>query len=43
MHSAKVLRLRLAPTMWMVLVLLLSAASWTGIALLAEYLIDRAS
>ena len=42
MHAPKVFRPWLAPTMWFVLVLLLIAASWTGVVMLVEYLLDRA-
>lgn len=42
MHAANPRRPRLVPTMWFLLVLLLIAASWMGVAALVEYLLDRA-
>ncbi|HST13265.1 MAG TPA: hypothetical protein VLJ44_00265 [Gaiellaceae bacterium] len=43
MHAANPRRPRLVPTMWFLLILLLIATSWSLIAMLIEYLIDRAS
>jgi hypothetical protein len=42
MHAANIRRPRLAPALRFLLILLLCAATWVAIAMLAKYLIDRA-
>jgi hypothetical protein len=42
MHAANIRRPRLAPTMWLLLILLLCASGWIGLAMLVEYLVGRA-